>query len=493
MREQVRPPGGWPDQPVIVEINTWVWLAELSQRYGRPIDLASVPAAAWEAACPWGVDAVWLMGVWERSPAGAEIARSHPGVRADIAAALPDATDADIVGSPYCIRSYTTDPRLGGDKGLAAARAALAAREIRLIVDYVPNHIARDHRWVKEHPEFLVLGDGADLRGDPESFAVVHERIVALGRDPHFPAWTDVVQLNAFARRLRDATAAELAQIAQQADGVRCDMAMLMLNDVFARTWGDRVGPPPAEDFWPGVLADVRSFAPDVLFIAEAYWDTETVLLEQGFDYCYDKTLLDLLTRLDPAGLRTHIAGDVAGQRRTVRFVENHDEPRVAATVPPEALDAVAVAVTTLPGALLLYEGQFEGRRVRPPVQLGRRPDEPADSRLRIFWEQLLETVAPARRGTWCALTVREWTAEGRSGSLVAWHWEHPDGDLTVVVNLGPEPAKGQVQLEQDHPDGPVIYTDVLTGQEYEHDAQTLATYGLHVELAPWRFHLLRT
>jgi hypothetical protein len=494
MGEQGRHLGGWPDQPVIVEINTWVWLAELTEQQRRPIDLASVPPEAWEAACPPGVDAVWLMGVWERSAAGVDIARDDPGVRADMEAALPDLTDTDVVGSPYCVRSYTVDRRLGGGQGLAAARAALAAMEVRLVVDYVPNHVARDHRWVQEHPEFLVLGDRDDLRSDPRSFALLDERVVALGRDPHYPAWTDVVQLNAFSRRLRDATAGELATIAQQADGVRCDMAMLMLNDVFAGTWGDRVGPPPTDEFWPGVIADVRNFAPDVIFIAEVYWGLEPPLLEQGFDYCYDKTLHDLLTRLDVPGLRAHLGAAVSAQRRLLRFVENHDEPRVAAAVPVEAQRAVAVAVATLPGGLLLHEGQFEGRRVRPPVQLGRRPPEPADQDLRAFWEGLLDAAAPARGGTWHQLTVHGWTENDTSGTLLAWCWDYPRSHaLTVVVNLGPDAAKGQIQIDPPADTGDVVYTDLLSGQEFVHDAQTVTTYGLHVELGPWGFHLLRT
>ncbi|MPZ74603.1 MAG: alpha-amylase, partial [Nitriliruptorales bacterium] len=200
----------WPDQPVIVEINTWVWLDELRRRHGADINLGSVPAGAWDDAVPAGADAVWLMGVWQRSSQGAVVAREHDGVRADVRAALPDATDRDVVGSPYCIRGYTVDPLLGGDDALAQARSTLARRGFRLVLDYVPNHVARDNPWTADHPDYLVTGTPEDLERDPASFAEVAGRIFALGRDPHFPAWTDVVQVNAFGSDLRSAMTEQL-------------------------------------------------------------------------------------------------------------------------------------------------------------------------------------------------------------------------------------------------------------------------------------------
>ena len=130
--------------------------------------------------------------------------------------------------------------------------------------------------------------------------------VLANGRDPYFPAWPDVVQLNAFAEELRGAATDVLTGIAEQCDGVRCDMAMLMMNDVFARTWGGRVGPAPQTDYWPEVIGRVRESHPGFLFLAEAYWDLEWDLQQQGFDYCYDKRLYDrLLQRARPSRCTT--------------------------------------------------------------------------------------------------------------------------------------------------------------------------------------------
>ena len=149
---------GWRDDPVVYELNTAAWLHDVGRRAGRAATLGDVPAAEWELVTPPGVDAVWLMGVWQRSPAGVQLALDTPEQMASFHAALADLTDADIIGSAYCIRGYEVDDRFGGRAGLAAARAALAGRGVQLLVDFVPNHVAPDHPWLVDHPRLLRSG-----------------------------------------------------------------------------------------------------------------------------------------------------------------------------------------------------------------------------------------------------------------------------------------------------------------------------------------------
>ncbi len=334
------------------------------------------------------------MGVWERSPAGLEIARADPGLDAGNRAALPDLRDGDVIGSPYCVRDYVVDDRFGGRAALAAARAALHARGLGLILDYVPNHVAPDHPWTTSRPECFVTGSDDDLRDHPEAFLRTPAGVLARGRDPYFPPWPDVVQLDAFSPALRDAVAATLIDIGGQCDGLRCDMAMLMANEVFARTWGDRAGPAPAEEYWPGLIARAKAACPDLLFLAEAYWDMEWTLQQQGFDLCYDKRLYDRLVHEPAESVHGHLEADAGYQERLLRFIENHDEPRAAATFGPAQARAAAVATMTLQGARLVHDGQMEGRRTRIPVFLARGPDEPVDEDLRAFYHRLLRAVA---------------------------------------------------------------------------------------------------
>ena len=195
----------WPKHPVIYEINTWVWLCELSRKHKRSVNLATVPEQEWDVLAAYGFDAVWFMGVWERSPAGIAISMQNKGLLEDFRRALPDFAAEDNVGSPYCVRRYVVDKHLGGAEGLAVARKSLAQRSIRLILDFVPNHVAPDHPWVLEHPEYFICGDKKDLERDAASFYETGGNVCACGRDPYFPARPDVLQLNSFQPGLRAA------------------------------------------------------------------------------------------------------------------------------------------------------------------------------------------------------------------------------------------------------------------------------------------------
>ncbi|GIF40299.1 alpha-amylase [Actinoplanes xinjiangensis] len=483
---------GWPQAPAVYEIFTWPWLTGLGGRYGRDVTLADVPAEVWDEVAAPGVDAVWLMGVWERSPAGLAVARTNEELQQSFLEALPDVRPADLVGSPYCVRRYRVDARLGGPAGLAEARAQLRARGVRLVLDYVPNHVAPDHPATADHPEWFVQGSAADQLADPRGWFTVEGRVLAHGRDPYFPPWPDVAQLNAFDQGLRDVTAEVLGDIGEQCDGIRCDMAMLLTNEVFAGTWGRHVGPAPAEEFWPHVLGRVRERHPDLVMIAEAYWDMEWALQRQGFDFCYDKRLYDRLVGEDAESLRKHLAADRDYQDGLIRFVENHDEPRAAAVLPGGRGRAAAVAIATLPGAVLWHDGQFEGRRTRLPVFLGRFPDEPADPDLVAFHHRLLAAAGSVRRGEWRLLETRGWPDNPSHRELLAWAWHDETPHSLVVINFGDRPAQARVELPWPGLAGrPWQFIDLLDGGIFERDGDELAGSGLYVDLPAWGAHVV--
>lgn len=483
--------------PLIYEINTWVWLNELSRRHGKRITLASVPDSEWETIADVGFDTVWLMGVWEHSPAGVQIAREHPPFQEEFPRVLPGYNpDEDLIGSPYCVRSYRVDEHLGGPEALAIARKKLASRGLRLLLDFVPNHVAPDHPWTSKHPEYFIRGSEADLAADPAAYFKIGDGILARGKDPFFAPWPEVAQLNAFDPGLREAVIATLNDIATQCDGVRCDMAMLLTTPVVIRTWGERAGPTPETEYWREVIPAVKAQRPNFLFIAEAYWDLEWELQQQGFDYCYDKRLYDRLVHDDARAIRGHLQADPAYQQKLLLFIENHDEPRAAATFSPEKERAAAVTFSTLPGARLFYDGQFDGRKVRLPVLLGRQPDEEPDRDLHDFHERLLRTISAAQigSGAWALCGTSGWPDNQSHENLVAWCWRNADQRSLVIVNLSDGAAQGTVWLPWGDLDGAATWKleDGLSGATFERDGSELATTGVYVGLDRWGTHIFQ-
>jgi hypothetical protein len=485
----------WPQHPAIYEINTWVWLSGIGAKTGCVIDLHSVPGSEWDAIAKYGFEAVWLMGVWERSPGCAAISNRNQVLLDDFRRVLPDFRPEDNVGSAYPVRRYAVDPHLGGAEGLATARRELAQRGMRLILDFVPNHVAPDHPWVVEHPEYFILGRPEDARDDPAAFAPIEGRVYARGRDPYFPPWPDVLQLNAFDAGQRLAAIQTVLAIAGQCDGVRCDMAMLLLNEIFEGTWGRRVGRHPELEYWTEVIPTVRESHPDCLFIAEAYWGREWELQRLGFDYCYDKSLYDRLEHGDPESVRLHLTADPAYQAKLVRFIENHDEPRAAAAFSRGKEEAAAIAVATLPGARLFHEGQFEGRMVRPAVFLGRRPEERPNEELWSFYQRLLRAVDDPlfHEGKWSLCRCTGWPDNPSFWNLLAWCWEQGEDRAIVVANLSGAPAQGLVHLPWDDlPESAWRLHDYLSDAGYCRDGVEMSEHGLYAGLEPWKYHLFQ-
>ena len=354
--------------------------------------------------------------------------------------------------------------------------------------------MAPDHPWITTRPECLLAGSEQELAEHPEAFLRTAGGIFANGRDPYFPPWPDVVQLNAFSPALRDAVAQTLISVGAQCDGLRCDMAMLMTNEVFARTWGERVGPAPEDDYWPELIGRVKSAHPELLFMAEAYWDMEWTLQQQGFDLCYDKRLYDRLVHDSADSIRGHLQADPAYQERLIRFIENHDEPRAAATFEPAKARAAAVVMSALEGARLYHDGQLDGFRTHIPVFLDRGPDEPPDADLHAFYERLLRAVAESglQRGDWRLCECSGWPDNASWQQLIAWCWSSDGTPNLVVVNYAAHPAQARVHVPWPELSGREWgLIDRLNGTRFTRAGDEMAADGLYVGLDPWAAHFL--
>ncbi len=483
----------WRKHPVIYEINTWVWLEELGRIHNAFIDLSNVPGETWDSLAALKTDAIWLMGVWERSPVGRQISNRNEGNIKDFYRALPDFQPEDNVGSPYCVRNYTVDAHLGGDTGLAMARDQLARRGIRLILDFVPNHLAHDHPWVDLYPECFIQGGIEEIEKDAVTFTRIGDRIFACGKDPYYPAWQDVIQVNAFHPQYRTMAAKSVKSIASRCDGIRCDMAMLLMNDIFEKTWGSYAGSRPQEEYWTALIREVKALHPDFLFLAEAYWDLEWELQQQGFDFCYDKRLYDRLENGNVPEIRMHLKADQEYQSKLLRFIENHDEPRAAKVFRSDKRKAAFLAIATLPGARLFYEGQFEGRRTKLPVFLCRRPGEEVDREMLLYYQQIMNIIAlPAfHDGQWQLCETGGWVDNDHYQYILAWTWKWENEKYLAVINYRDEESQAKVRLPwQELGQKKWKLVDLLSGVEYERSGDEMLQPGLYIGLPAWGVNL---
>jgi len=481
--------------PSLFQINTRVWLTELARRLGRAVTLDDIPEQELDRLESRGFDWIWLLSVWQTRAAGRRVSRTNQDWQAEFRHTLPDLREEDVAGSGFAITGYTVHPLLGGDAALDRLRTRLLQRGLRLMLDFVPNHTALDHPWVGSHPEYFIAGTEEDHRREPQNYTRITtadggHSVFAYGRDPYFSGWPDTLQLDYSARATQLAMAAELAKIAGQCDGVRCDMAMLVLPDVFQRTWGRR-----PEPFWSRVIPEVREQVPGFCFMAEVYWDLEWTMQHEGFDYAYDKRLYDRLREKHARPVRDHFRAGLDYQDRLARFLENHDEPRAAATFDRDVREAAAIVSFLSPGLRFFHRGQFEGRLKRISPHLVRAPHEPEDDIVRRFYERLLSVLgrAEVRHGQWQLLEcVPAWDGNGTWDGFLAFGWQLTDREqLLVAVNYAATQGQCYVRLPLTGPTGSTVrFVDLMSEARYDRDRGDLASRGLYLDMPPWGYHV---
>jgi hypothetical protein len=481
-----------PD-PLLYEVNTRCWLRALSEKSGTGITLATVPEAEPARWHKLGCTHIWLMGVWTTGPRARAEALKPPELRRAYDQVLPGWQEGDVAGSPYAIGDYQVPAALGGEAGLEQFRRQLHEHGLKLVLDFVPNHLGLDHAWVEERPELFVQSAGQA----PGTFAQESRggvRWLAHGKDPYFAPWADTVQLDYRRAATRSAMTGLLQTIAKRCDGVRCDMAMLLLNEVFAKTWE---GFPmareqtPATEFWASAIPAVKGANAGFLFLAEAYWGLEGRLQALGFDYTYDKTLYDGLVTRDAVGVQNHLLGmtaqTVAGR---AHFLENHDEPRIASILSLAEHRAAALLILGLPGMRFLHDGQLSGARVKIPVQLARRAAEPPQAEIEEFYEQLLRTLAATAVGQGrgeLSKPLEAWAGNPTAQDFVIVQWQRqaPEFDL-VVVNLAPNRSQCYAPLSVERLATHNWEMRDLLGQEYyRRSGDDLQNQGLYLDLPP--------
>jgi hypothetical protein len=481
--------------PSLYQINTRVWLTGISRELGHDAILDDIPDTELDKLASFGFDWIWLLSVWQTGEAGRCVSRQNTEWRIEFQKTLPDLADDDIAGSGFAIKNYVVADRLGGNAALSRFRKKLQKRGMKLMLDFVPNHTALDHDWVNMNSDFYVSADEWHLGTDPLNYTRIKTKkgdiVFAHGRDPYFPGWPDTLQLNYGNSSLQAAMMAELLKVSEQCDGVRCDMAMLIDPVVFKKTWNI-----DCEPFWPGAIKEVKSENPDFQFMAEVYWNMEWELLQQGFDYCYDKRLYDRLKEGHSRPVLEHLFSDVSFQSKMAHFLENHDEPRAASAFQPGMHEAAAIIAYLSPGLRFFHDGQLTGKQKQISPHLIRGPIEVVNELLDKFYHNLLSVlkISTFTSGIWQLLECKEaWNGNSSNRDFLAFSWQKSDPYVhyLVVVNYSAYQGQCYVKIPFDGLIGKsIIFSDLFSAICFDRDGSEVFYKGLYIDEPAWKFYV---
>lgn len=481
--------------PKLYEINARVWLRRFNWK------LKDIPIKYFADLADKGITIVWFMGIWKTSTTVIDKCCFTNDLIASYDKALKDWKREDVIGSPYSIDDYEVNPEFGTWQDLLDLRTKLNECGIKLMLDFVPNHFSIDSKVLQTNPDiFLQVEDHFYWKDTFTFFKSEFNPTLtfAHGRDPLFPAWQDTVQVNFYSEKAREYLCGILIKLADVCDGVRCDMAMLPLNNVFYNTWSGVLNKTnlvkPSEEFWPSAIKKVKNKYSEFIFLAEAYWDLEWDLQQLGFDFTYDKRLVDRLASNDIQGVIAHLKADNEFQSKSVRFIENHDETRAVTNFGKFKSLAAATVISTIQGMKFYYDGQFEGKKIKLPVQLGREPLEKCSNTASKYYSKLLNVVKEDAftYGKWFLLNpITAGNGNKTFENFFAWQWTYENLKKIVIINYSE--LTGQCRVKFDVPAGREILMiyDQLNDRVFERSCYEIRNSGLFIELKGFASHIL--
>lgn len=491
------------NNPSIYEINTRIFLKRFSSLTAT---LRDIPNEYWNYFEQKKFDYIWLMGIWKTCDSVIEKYCFEDNLVRSYDAALKDWCRNDVIGSPFSIDVYEINPSIGNLEMLLDLKKLLNKKNIGLILDFIPNHFSAHSRLIKENPSLFLNVDKETYEKDPHTFykplnlpatSSNEEKYFAHGRDPFFPAWQDTIQVNLLSKEAREYFTNVLIELTKVCDGVRCDMAMLALNNVFKNTWAGVIEKinfnTPQEEFWKEIIPKIKKERKDFIFIAEAYWDLERELLQLGFDFAYDKKLTDQLKFGTSQDIYDHLLAVDNYQKKLVRFLENHDEDRAIIAFGKEKSKVAAIIISTIPGMHFYFDGQFEGKKIRLPIQLGREPEEQPQNDLIEFYDKLLTITSDEvfKKGNWKLLQpLPSWHNNNSYLNMLAWQWEFNSQKRLVVVNYSSITSTCRLKLDVSQYPESFEIKDLLNDQTYIRSSEEVYHIGLYIELKPYQSHI---
>jgi hypothetical protein len=214
-------------------------------------------------------------------------------------------------------------------------------------------------------------------------------------------------------------------------------------------------------------------------------------LQQRGFTFTYEKEFGDALVEHDVARLRSLLRPERLDLNGCLRFLENHDEPRAATRFSTEQHTLAALALLTLPGAVLLHDGQLEGRQYRTPVHLRRQRAEAPQSHLQTIYERLLALPKVAAR-VFVPLQPRSaWENNETFRDMLAWAWWNTGQLWLVVMNYAATSAQCWLDLtDVPLPASALRLHDHFQGVTYARWREELYRQGLYIDLPAFGSHV---
>jgi len=440
------------EHPCLYLINTRLWLNQLSNKYETPLTIDKIPKTEWQALFD-KYDHFWFMGIYKESDASRQHAQKWSF---QSRYALPDLDpNRDVAGSPFAIPEYIPSPSIAKNwEDWDKTVDFLHENHKKVIIDFVPNHFALDCELAKTHPEYFIQGSESQYYSSPDFYFPLQAAdqktyYLAHGKDPNFPSWADTLQLNYGVPELNQEMASTLKNLASHSDGLRCDMAMLLNPSTFLRTWGwtlneDQKKYINKHSFWAENIPLIKNSNKDFKFIGEVYWDQD--YLSQYFDYLYDDRFYKGITR-SPLDLKNHL-GELLTSRsnknpcRSALYIENHDEERSVKSLGEKRARAAAFLAAIIPDTMFIVnQGQENGWKIRPPMQINRFPAEVDNPQIQKFYQKIFSLInSPLYKSG----TIKNYQINQISGDTIALELISADKNSTAIycLNIGESYSK---------------------------------------------------
>ncbi|KAJ6230276.1 alpha amylase [Anaeramoeba flamelloides] len=479
--------------PLMMEYSTRPWLYSLSQKYGKTINLGNIPDSEYDALQDQKLDYIWMMGIWKLGAYGLRYDRTNQAELSYFKTLLPDFTIDDVIGSPYAITEYVINPDIGTTQDLINFRKRLNGMGTKLILDFVPNHSAVDSPWNTTNPNYYIHAPKGSV--PPYDSSRYLPWGIAYGGEKYDGAWKDTAQLNYWNQDLRNAQTQNLLTIAKYADGIRTDMTQLALNDVIQMDWSNELSSwgynKPSTEFWCEAISSVKNQYPDLIFLGEQYWGYDDQLINCGFDFLYDKALLDHLASYKMSDIWSYLNSKISYFPKYSHYTENHDEPRAITKFGSWwQADAGALASFTLPGMRFSFEGQWKGFKNKLDVHLRRAKSEDPNQDVVDFYKKFQDILATDvfRKGTWSLINDCS-----NKNQLITYRWYYKKSDGSydkrlVVINLSGYQASGNVVVSDAYAQSgdDIVITELLTDKQYTRSASEMRSTGLDVIVNSW-------